>query len=296
MLTPIAWLAPHIPTLLVDQHRGHRTEMLEALAEASRQLLESRPRAAVVVSARWQSSGPFMVDAGRKHETLTDYSGFGVEVRYDCDGDPALARALVDAGGKAGLRVATSKRGVDSGVTVPMHFLAPERGVAIVPLSVANRGFEECRAWGASIRRTLAARPEPVALVVGGLLSFDPHAWGLGREVVVQREFDERLLQALRAGRWAAIGEERQALLKAGRRARGEAVQLEGDLRHLEILRGYLGGDLCGDVRCYETSPGVGAALVGFALQAEAADAGAAADASGARSGDEQRDREHEQS
>jgi len=189
MVTPLAWLAPHVPTLLVDEHRAHRTEMLDALAGASHALLESGPRAAVVVSARWQSSGPFLVDAGKKHQTLTDYSGFGVEVRYDSDGDASLARAMVEAGTRAGLRVAAANRGIDSGVTVPMHFLAPGRNLRIVPSSVADRSVGECRAWGASIRRTLTAWPEPVAFVVGGLLSFDPHAWQLGREVTVQREF-----------------------------------------------------------------------------------------------------------
>jgi len=268
MVTPLAWLVPHVPTLLVDEHRGHHTEMLVALAGASHALLESGPRAAVVVSARWQSSGPFLVDAGKKHQTLTDYSGFGVEVRHDSDGDAALARALVEAGTRAGLRVAAAKRGIDSGVTVPMHFLAPERNLKIVPSSVANRSVGECRAWGASIRRTLAAWPEPVAFVVGGLLSFDPHAWELGREVTAQRGFDERLLEALRVGRWSAIAEERQVLLAAGSRTHGGTVQVESELRHLEILHGYLGADVRGDVRCYEASPGVGAALVSFEVPA----------------------------
>jgi aromatic ring-opening dioxygenase catalytic subunit (LigB family) len=205
-----------------------------------------------------------MVDASRHHRTLTDYSGFGVEVRYDCAGDPALARALVDAGTGAGLRVAASARGVDSGVAVPLRFLFPDKSVPVVPISVADRPLDECRAWGAVIHRALEAWPDPVLFVVGGLLSFDPHAARLAREVKAQRDFDERMLAMLREGRWSAIGDERRSLVAAGRRTTGESVLVENELRHFEILHGYLGADVRGDVRCYEPSPGVGAALVAF--------------------------------
>ena len=192
MLTSHALLVPHLPTLLVDEHRRHRTPMLEALARASERFLAESPEAVVVLSARWEAPGPLLVDSARRHGTITDYTGFGVEVRYDCDGDPALARALVEAGQKAGVRVAATTRGVDSGVTVPMHFLAPSRSLPVVPLSVARRPAEECRAWGKAVRAVLAAWPRRTALVVGGLLSRNEHAWNLRREVPEAREFDER--------------------------------------------------------------------------------------------------------
>src|SRR5262245_42555497 len=101
MLTSRPLLAPHLPTLLVDQHRGHRTEMLEALAEAGARLQAESPAAVVALSARWESPGPFLVGSDARHRTLTDYAGFGVEGRYDCDGHPGLARALVEAGQRA---------------------------------------------------------------------------------------------------------------------------------------------------------------------------------------------------
>src|SRR5262245_66221534 len=118
--------------------------MLDALRREAERLADERPTTVVVVSARWISEGPFLVDAGRRHRTLTDYAGFGVEVRYDCAGHPALARALVDAGTRAGVRVAAAKRGVDSGVTVPLHFLLPAPAGPVVPLSLADRSAEEC--------------------------------------------------------------------------------------------------------------------------------------------------------
>ena len=165
MLTPLAWLVPHVPTLLVDSIRGHRTPMLAALEDLSHLLFEDRPGAVVVVSARWQTSGPFMVDAGKRHRTLTDYSGFGVEVRYDCNGHPALAKALIAAGLKAGVRTTASTRGVDSGVAVPMSFLIPDKSVPVVPVSVADRPIDECRAWGAAMARAIDNWAEPVLFV-----------------------------------------------------------------------------------------------------------------------------------
>ena len=256
MLISRALLVPHLPTLLVDEHRGHQTPMLEALRELAERLQAERPEIIVVVSARWDSDGPFHVDVGRRHGTLTDYPGFGVEVRYDCPGHPALARALVEAGQKAGVHVGESKRGVDSGVTVPLHFLMPRRHVPVVPLSLARRPASECRAWGAVIQRVLAARPERVAFVVGGLLSHATHDWNLRRDVPEARDFDEHALRALRNGAWDD--------LRAGDPLMVERAQPEAGLRHLELLRGFLAADVPGQVRCYEAAPGVGAALVEF--------------------------------
>lgn len=256
MLTSRALLAPHLPTLLVDQHRRHRTPMLEALEQEAARLVEESPDTVVALSARWQSAGPFQVDAGARHRTLTDYSGFGVEVRYDCAGHPALARDLVDAGVRSGVRVGAAQRGVDSGVTVPLHFLLPRRHVPVVPLSVAVRTAAECRRWGEVIRSVLAARVERVTMIVGGLLSHDAHAWSLGREVPEARTFDEHALQALTAGSWHALAPADGRIV--------ERAHPEAELRHLEVLRGFLGGDIPGQVLCYEPGPGIGAALVAF--------------------------------
>ncbi len=258
MLTSRALLVPTLPTLLLDEHRRHRTEMLAALAEQSARLRAESPEVVVVLSARWDSEGPFLVDDGRRHRTLTDYPGFGVEVRYDCEGHPALARALVEAGTRAGVRVAAVKRGVDSGVTVPLHFLLPSPARPVVPLSLADRSPGECRAWGATLRQALAVRRERIAFVVGGMLSDNQHAWGLGRDLPEARDFDQRVLEALRSGAWDAVRprEPREV----------ERVRPQAGLRHLEVLRGFLAHDAAGLVGCYESGPGVGAALVEFAL------------------------------
>jgi aromatic ring-opening dioxygenase catalytic subunit (LigB family) len=258
MLTSRALLAPTISTLLVDEHRRHRTGMLAALEAEAEALAAETPAAIVAVSARWTGEGPFLVGAAKRHRTLTDYSGFGVEVRYDCPGHPALARALVAAGRRAGLRVAETQRGVDSGITVPLHFLVRKRNVPVVPLSLADRSAAECRAWGAVLRGALEARPERIALVVGGMLSDNEHAWNLGRDVPEARDLDTRLLEALQAGSWSAVRPRDGAEAERARPAAG--------LRHLDLLRGFLGTDTPGTVLSYESLPGVGGALIAFPL------------------------------
>ena len=258
MLTNRALLVPHLPTLVVDQHRGHETEMIAALAAAAVRLQAESPAAIVVLSARWDSAGPFLVGADRHHRTITDYSGLGVELRYDCDGNPALANALAEAGRKAGVRVETALRGVDSGVTVPLHFLLPGRSVPVVPLSLAARPAAECRAWGAALRRALSAWPERVAFVVGGLLSNNVHASRLGREVPEARSFDEHALDVLGRGAWSQLA--------LGVKKLAKKAQPEAGLRHLEVLRGFLGDGVAGEIRCYQPAPGVGAALIEFEI------------------------------
>ena len=188
MLTSSALLAPHLPTLVEDQHRGHATPMLVALEALSQRLLAEAPQAVVALSTRWNAPGPFRVDAGRRHRTLTDYTGMGVVVRYDCNGQPALARAIVEAAQRANLSAGSATRGVDSGVSVPLHFLVPDRRLPVVPLSLPHRPAAECRQWGALLRRVLEAWPERVLFVVGGVLSYNLHAMNL------------RLVQSFRPG------------------------------------------------------------------------------------------------
>lgn len=256
MLTSRAWLVPHLPTLVLDEHRRHRTPMLEALAREASRVSEERPDVVAALSARWVSPGPFQVDIGRRHRTLTDYPGFGVELRYDCQGHPAIARALVDAGARAGVRVGPAQRGVDSGVTVPLHFLVRSLRLPVVPLSIAARPATECRTWGEVVRRVLEARPEKVALVVGGLLSHDAHAWTFQREVPEARAFDEHALQALAAGAWDDLSIRDPKVV--------ERAHPEAELRHLDFLRGFLLSNVQGEVLCYEAGPGVGGALAAF--------------------------------
>jgi aromatic ring-opening dioxygenase catalytic subunit (LigB family) len=258
MLTSRALLVPSVPTMLIDEQRGDFTEMIEAVTAAGERLASEAPEVIVALSARWVSGGPFHADDSRSHKSVIDLPGFGVEPRYDCTGHPVLARELVEQAGRAGLRAACAKHGIDTGVSVPLHFLVRERQLPVVPLSLSDGTREEHRAWGESIRHTLHRRRERIVFVVGGALAFNLHAFNLRRELPETQALDERILDAVRRGRWSALAELDPELV--------EKAQPEAALRHLEVLRGFLLGDLPGRVLERESSPGLGTALVEFAL------------------------------
>ena len=262
MLTSRALLLPSVPTMLIDEQRGDFTEMIEALTAAGERLATEAPDALVAVSSRWVSPGPFQVDDSRAHKSVIDLPGFGVEPRHPCPGHPALARAIVEAASRVGLRAATAQRGTDTGLSVPLHFLARDRGWRVVPVSLRDGSREEHRRWGECIRHTLEANEERVAFVVGGALAFNLHAFNLRRDLLEARELDERVIEALRAGRWTALAELDAGLL--------EKAQPDAGLRHLEVLRGFLLEDRPARVLEHESSPGVGTLLAEFLLAAGA--------------------------
>ena len=73
-------------------------------------------------------------------------------------------------------------------------------------------------------------------------------------------DFDQRTLEALTNGEWGHLADYDERTL--------QRILPEAGLRHLEVLRGFLGADVKGQVLCYEASPGAGAALVSFDLVA----------------------------
>jgi aromatic ring-opening dioxygenase catalytic subunit (LigB family) len=260
MLTSSVLLAPSVPTMLIDEQRGDVTEMIEALEAAGRRLQADEPAAIVALSARWVAPGPFHADDGQRHRSVIDVPGFGVEPRHDVSGHPALARAIVERAVRNGLRATVARRGADTAISIPLHFLERSRSLPVVPLSIGEGTREEHRAWGAAIRQALNEWPERVAFVVGGALSWNLHAFNLRRDVPECLDLDEGALAAMSRPAW---GELEPLVSRFGEKARPEA-----DLRHLEVLRGFLVLDSArGDVLEHETSPGIGTALVEFQLE-----------------------------
>ena len=259
MLTTTASLLPSGPTMLIDEQRGDVPEMIEALQAAGERAATEAPAAIVIVSPRWVGSGPFHADDSERLRSVVDVPGFGVEPRYDCPGSPALARAIVEHAVRRGLRAATAHRGVDTAASVPLHFFTRGRRIPVVPVSIGEGGAAEHRAWGAAIRESLEARPERVAFAAAGALSWHLHAFNLRREVPECGELDARVLAVLGQARWDEL---EGIVARLGERAHPEA-----SLRHLEVLRGFLGADAVpGHVIEREQLPGIGTALVEFAL------------------------------
>ena len=44
MLISRSWLVPHLATLVLDEYRGHHTEMMAALHDAAERVTQDAPR------------------------------------------------------------------------------------------------------------------------------------------------------------------------------------------------------------------------------------------------------------
>src|SRR4051794_4172425 len=86
-------------------------------------------------------------------------------------GNPDLARDIVEDAMDAGIEPATSEDlRLDHGSMVPLHFLPPRMDVPVVPiiqncLQPPMPRPARCYAFGQSIGRTIARRPERVVMV-----------------------------------------------------------------------------------------------------------------------------------
>ena len=101
--------------------------------------LPERPRAIVAVSAHWMSERP-SVRTELAERQVNDMYGFPqalYDISYAPDGDPALARRIIDA--SDGALVADNGWGLDHGLWTPLYRLFPEGDVPVVPVSVAPR-------------------------------------------------------------------------------------------------------------------------------------------------------------
>jgi hypothetical protein len=100
-------------------------------------MLSEEPTAVVVLDARWISPpGAFLVDVGRPPPH--DHGLLGLRRGGALRLQPATRSSRARSSRrerKADLRASANTRGVDSGVAVPMYFLAPDRDLPIVPLS-----------------------------------------------------------------------------------------------------------------------------------------------------------------
>jgi aromatic ring-opening dioxygenase catalytic subunit (LigB family) len=110
-------------------------------ADARRELLSTRPRAIVLVTAHWKEDVP-TISSAERHDLLFDYYGFPAETygyKYSASGSPPVAERVFALLPSAGLKPRMdAMRGWDHGVFVPMMLMVPEANVPIVQLSVCQ--------------------------------------------------------------------------------------------------------------------------------------------------------------
>lgn len=170
MLRPI-FLSHGAPTLPFEDVAARR--FLEGLAASM-----PRPRAILVASAHWETRTP-TINAGVRHATIHDFTGFPAELYrldYPAPGDPDLADRVVDLLGTAGLPVAIdTQRGLDHGAWVPLMLAWPAADIPVVQLSVQSHlgpGHH------LEVGRALAPLADESVLIVGsGSFTHDLSSW-----------------------------------------------------------------------------------------------------------------------
>jgi aromatic ring-opening dioxygenase catalytic subunit (LigB family) len=104
----------------------------------------------------------------------------------------------------AGIEPATSEElRLDHGSMVPLHFITPRMDVPVVPiiqncLQAPMPRPARCYAFGQSIGRTVARRPERVVMIASGGLSHWP---GHRRHGDIDTAWDARVLDLLSEGK-----------------------------------------------------------------------------------------------
>jgi 4,5-DOPA dioxygenase extradiol len=107
-----------------------------------------RPRAAVVISAHWQTRD---VRVTASPKLIYDFGGFPDElyrIAYPCQGEEALAAEIARE-----LGARPEERGLDHGAWVPLRFLWPEADVPVVQVSLPRAPHDELRAIGERLAR-----------------------------------------------------------------------------------------------------------------------------------------------
>lgn len=248
-------LVPHAPTLLKDELNHKNSAIIIELQSIGRKLKSWGVQVVVAVSTHWQTDDKFFIDNSPWHKTLTDYYGFRSEVEYDVAGYPELAGLLLEAGHRNLIFPSVGLHGADHAITVPLHFMFPDRDIPVIPLSVSGSLLCAFR-WGRTLGTTLRNWGGKTLFLSSGSLSHDLSSFMSGHRTAEHEEFDFQVLGLLAQGKGIDVAKLDPNLIKL--------AKLGGEFRDLFMLLGVMGSQTPGYVRAYEKLPGVGLGVVEF--------------------------------
>ncbi|MBD3895000.1 dioxygenase [Halomonas sp. ML-15] len=173
--------------------------------------LPKRPRALLVVSAHWRTSGGFSVTSAEHPTLVYDYYGFPdhtYALHYPAPGEPALATRIEGLLAGAGLACQPdARRGFDHGMFIPLKLMFPEADIPVVQLSLRN---DLDPAVHLATGQALAPlRDEGVLIVSTGMSFHNMRGYGDARFTQPSERFDRWLTSAVEAApnqRNAALG------------------------------------------------------------------------------------------
>ena len=255
-------IAPHPPIMLPQIGKGRETHVAESIAgmeRIRRDLEESRPEVAVIVSPHGAAHSDAMgvVTAPRCQGSMARWGAEGLE--YGFDNDLELVDLLIEEAETPVRPIGAGGYALDHGVMVPAFFLSTVlTTIPLVVLSFSMLPLEAHLAFGRAICRAAARRGKRVAFIASGDLShrllpeapagFDP----------MGRVFDSDVKEAVGSLDGRALVETDPSLItRAG----------ECGLRSITILMGALEGlEATPNVLAYEGPFGVGYLTASFRI------------------------------
>lgn len=169
----VTLLAPHTPDLLGSYHSGTRRALLDSYRAFHSWLTKDRIplRAIIAFSPGWQTRNILLVDDRPELESSVDYSGFGVELRFDPPGDPLIAGRIRDGLRQAGIPCGSGIHGIDHGVSVPLFFLDPGGDTPVVPVSQPLNQTRYVRVLGETLRNLKVEGHGRILVLMSGVLA-----------------------------------------------------------------------------------------------------------------------------
>lgn len=199
---PSLFVSHGAPTFAIEPGRAGA-----ALGALGRHL--PRPRAVVVISPHWMTSGPVRVTLAERPATVHDFGGFPAplyRLQYPAPGQPQVAQRVLQLLNAAGWPAQPdATRGLDHGAWVPLMHLYPQADVPVVQVSQpASLDGPRAHAFG----QALAPLVHEDVLVVGSgslthnLYDLQP---GATRVAPYVQAFTHWVREAVRAGDIARV-------------------------------------------------------------------------------------------
>jgi 4,5-DOPA dioxygenase extradiol len=176
--------------------------------------LLGKPRAIVVVSPHWMTSG-LEITATESPQTVHDFGGFPnalYDLQYPAPGAPALARQIQQQLATSGMQARLNGlRGLDHGTWVPLLHLYPDADVPTLQVSLP---YDASPDSAFALGKALAPLANDGVLIIGsGSLTHNLYEFRMseseGDAAAYAQEFSTWIRQAVAAGNLARL---RQAL------------------------------------------------------------------------------------
>lgn len=239
--------------------------LLDGYAKLAEDIAAADPDVLLVTAdCHFQSfeTGHFVIgDGGEHHGSMEFFKRPDLDLHLS--GQPEFAHRLAAASRAAGIEIEVApKVDLDHGLIVPLRLMLPRPDLPVIPIiTQPARMFSpyNARALGAALRTAIEESGLRVAmLATGGLSHFlDPGKFGQ-----VDEEFDQYVLEMLRAGRGLDLGSlEPYPLLDHG----------QYEFMNWLIMLGIVGPGVRGEVYSYEPMEASGGGWTVVRMDLEAA-------------------------